>query len=37
MQQNPIKPAKNLVGNTLIWRSLSEIEMKLLYAIRGAK
>ena len=27
---------KNLLGNTLTRHALSEIEMKLLYAIRGA-
>jgi hypothetical protein len=27
---------KNLLGNTVTWHALSEIEMKLLNAIRGA-
>ena len=36
MQQKAIIKCKNLLGNTLIRRTFSEIEVKLLYAIRGA-
>jgi hypothetical protein len=36
MQQKAIVRYKNLLGNTLILSPLFEIEMKLLYAIRGA-
>src|SRR6266536_2490783 len=36
MQQKAIIRCKNLLGNTLIRRTFSEIEVKLLYAIRGA-
>jgi hypothetical protein len=37
MQRKAMIECKNLLGNTVIWHALSEIEMKLLYAIRGAK
>jgi len=36
MQQKAIIKCKNLLGNTLIRRTFSEIEVKLLHAIRGA-
>src|SRR5882724_4901073 len=36
MQQKAITRCKNLLGNTLIRRAFYEIEVKLLYAIRGA-
>ena len=36
MQQKAIIKCRKLLGNTLTRPSLSEIEVKLLYAIRGA-
>jgi hypothetical protein len=36
MQQKAMIKCKKLLGDTLTRHALSEIEMKLLYAIRGA-
>jgi hypothetical protein len=36
MQQKAMIKRKKLLGNTLTRHALSEIEMKLLYAIQGA-